>query len=254
MRRDHYISFCHQKVFPIFQAVALIILPLLSACGAPINVPLLAPEEIPHLEAAGNFPHRIYRIEPGDSLQIRYTFHHEMNQEVIVQPDGKITATLVGEVAAAGMTTAALEKLLVGQTSDRLLNPEVVVSISRFAERNIYIGGEVGKPGIVPYQKGLSPLQAIIAAGGFKDTAQPESVILIRTGGSDNNIVSRRLNLTEAITDGIKEPIYLAPHDVVFVPKSAIADVNLWVQQHITDIIGPFFRGVGGTMGYRLNQ
>lgn len=245
MRRDHYISFCHRRGFPNLLVLGLIILPLLWGCASTITVPPLVSEDLPRFEAAGNFPHNIYRIEPNDALQIRYPYHSEMNQGdadrgkgLVVQPDGKITAIMVGEITVAGMTTTELEKLLVERTSDRLRNPEVVVSIASFAEKNVYIGGEVGRPGMVPYRKGLSTLQAIIAAGGFLETAQKESVVLVRTGGSENNFISRKLNLGEAITDGVREPFYLAPHDVIYVPKTGIAEADLWVKQHITELFG----------------
>ena len=228
-----------QSCSRFFQLLVLFTFPVLWACGSSVTVPALAPEEIPSIEAAGNFPHKKYRIEPGDTIQISYTFHADMNQGELVRPDGKITAKMVGEVVVAGMTTAQLEKLLVERTSDRLRDPEVGVSVTKFAEKSVYIGGEIGRPGKVSYRKGLTPLQAIIEAGGFEVTAQTDSVILIRTGNSKNEIISRKLNLADVITDGIKEPLYLAPHDVVYVPRTAIGDANIWVKQHITDLF-PF--------------
>lgn len=230
-------------------SITILIAPLLWSCGTPINVQPLVPEEIPSLEAAGNFPHKEYRIEPGDTLSIKYTFHPEMNQEVTVLPDGKINAQMVGEIIVAGMTTTRLEKLCVERTSDRLRNPEVVVSISKFVDKNVYIGGEVGKPGTLPYKKDLTPLQAIIASGGFLTSAQVDSVILVRSGGSENKYIARKLNLGEVVHDGVKEPLFLAPNDVVFVPRTGIADANLWVKEHFTDLIGPFLKP---PMGYKF--
>jgi hypothetical protein len=134
-------------------------------------VPELAQEDIPRLQELANFPHQTYRIEAGNELPIKYTFHSEMNQEVAVQPDGRLV-------------------------SDRLKRPEVVVSISTFVDRFVYVGGEVGKPGTVPYRNGLTPLQAVVATGGFKDVARTDSVILVRAGKTENTFVSRKLNLT----------------------------------------------------------
>jgi protein involved in polysaccharide export with SLBB domain len=122
------------------------------------------------------------------------------------------------------------------------------VDITRFGEKNVFVGGEVGKPGLVPYREGLSPLQAITAAGGFRTTARTDSVILVRTGEGDA-FVSRKLNLAATVTDGIKEPISLAPHDVLYVPRTPIADANLWVEQHITGLF-PFLGNIGA--GYRI--
>ena len=211
----------------------------LSGCGAPINVQPLTPADIPLVQAAGSFPHEKYVIVPDDTIQIRYTFHPEMSQDVVVQPDGKITATLVGQIIVAGMTTAKLEESLVEKTSDQLRRPEVVVGITKFAERNVYIGGEVGKPGLVRYRQGLTPLQAVIASGGFLDSARADSVVLIRGGDSGSEVISRKLNLSESVTEAIKEPLFLAPQDVVYVPKTSIAEANFWVKQHITDLF-PF--------------
>jgi protein involved in polysaccharide export with SLBB domain len=230
-------------------AIVGFVLPILFGCGAPVTVPALTPDEVPGFDAAANFPHHIYRIEPGDTLQVRYTFHPEMNQEAIVLPDGKIAAHLAGEIMVAGMTTSQLQNFLAERTSDNLRDPEIIVSITKFAERSIYIGGEVDKPGAIPYRRGLSPLQAIIAAGGFRTSAQTDSVILVRAAGPNEKFISRKLNLTESIADGVKEPVYLAPHDVVYVPKTSIAEADLWVKQHITDLLPFLFPSVGATSG-----
>ena len=230
---------------------ALVVAPLffVSACGAPINVKPLTSEDISSLQSAGKDADEKYIILPGDTLQIRYTFHPEMNQEVAVQPDGKITVSLLGAIAVGGLTTTRVGQLIVEKSSDQLRSPEVVVNITRFAERNVYVGGEVKKEGMVRYRKGLTPLQAIIAAGGLTDSARADSVILVRrTGESDEDTISRKLNLVESVTEG-KEIIFLAAEDIVYVPKSSIAEANLWVKQHITDLF-PFFKGSAG-VSYR---
>jgi len=208
-------------------------------CGAEIKVPPLTVAEASRMETESNYARQTYRIEPGDSLNIRYTFHPEMNQEEIVRPDGKISALLVGEISVVGLTAAELSKLLVEQTSHRLRDPEVIVDLVRSSEKTIYVGGEVGRPSAVPYREGLSPLQAILAAGGFRDTARLDSIILVRAQGQEKDYISRKINLEEVILDGGKELIVLAPQDVIFVPRTAIANANIWVRQHIKDLL-PF--------------
>jgi protein involved in polysaccharide export with SLBB domain len=227
--------------------VLLSLMEVLTGCGAPIGVPELKPEEISRVEASGNYPHQNYRIEPGDTLRIKYTFHPEMDQQgMVVRPDGKITATLVGEIEVADLTTTELEKLLVKRTSDRLRDPEVIVTVDKFAEKQVYVGGEVRKPGTIPYRKDLTPLQAVIAAGGFESSARLDSVILVRKGKGNNpeDFIARKLDLKEVVTNGADEPIFLAPHDVVFVPRTPIANANLWVRQYITDLFLVGFRPI----------
>jgi polysaccharide export outer membrane protein len=226
----------NHKSFSSIRRAILLLSSLLCACGPNISVPALTPDEVPHIEEIGNYPHTIYHIEPGDTLQISFPFHPEMKQQTVVQPDGQISATLVGPVVVAGLTTAEVEAILKERTSNRLRDPEVVVTISDFAPRSIYVSGEVGKPGLIPYQKDLTPFQAITAAGGFNDEARAESVILIRTGVNDE-VVTRKLNLMEPVTDGSKELLHLAPHDILYVPKTPIANAGLWVKQHIRDLL-----------------
>jgi len=238
----------------IFGISGIMVSMLLSAwsCGAPINVQPLTPADIPLMHAAGKYPHEQYLIVPEDTLRITYTFHPEMKQDVLVQPDGKITANLAGEVKAGGMTTTQLEQYLAQKTSAVLRDPEVVVTIAQFAERYVYIGGEVRKAGQIPYRKGLTPIQAIIAAGGLLDSARTDSIILMRPGDLGADFVSRKLDINESIGQGDKEPLFLAPYDVVWVPRSSIAEANLWVRQYISDLF-PFLRSSAGVT-YRPGQ
>jgi protein involved in polysaccharide export with SLBB domain len=144
----------------------------------------------------------------------------------------------------AGLTKDQLGKRLAEETSGQLKDPEVVVSVIRFGEKRVYVAGEVARPGAIPYRRGLTPLQAITTSGGFRDTARYDSVILVRTGGSESKFIARKLNLLQSTNDGVREPVLLAPDDVVFVPRTEVADGNIWVRQHITDMI-PLFRGLG---------
>jgi protein involved in polysaccharide export with SLBB domain len=232
------------RILSLFLRIGVFFTLLTLGCGAKITVPPLLPEDIPQIEAAGNYPHLNYRLEPGDTIQIGYPFHPEFDQnDLTILPDGKIMAALVGETFVAGMKAAELEKILVERTSHRLRDPEVIVNVTKYAPKSVYVSGEVRRPGTFPYRKDLTPLQAISEAGGFLDTALVDSVILIRTGGEEKNFVSRKLDLATVVTNGDEELLTLAPHDVVFVPRTPIANANIWVKQHLTDLV-PFTRVV----------
>jgi protein involved in polysaccharide export with SLBB domain len=209
-------------------------------CGPAVNSRPLSSHEIASLREEAQ--QRLYRILPGDTLAIDYPYHPEMKQQEVVRPDGTITATLAGELPVAGLTTAQLEQRLVRATSEELKNPEVVVRIAQFAERRVFVGGEVGKPGPVTFQVGLTPFQAIVAAGGLRDTARLDSVVLVRTDGAGQIVMNRTLDLERLVADGAGEMVPLAPQDVLYVPRTAIANANVWVRQHVTELF-PFIRG-----------
>jgi protein involved in polysaccharide export with SLBB domain len=223
-------------------ALTAVLALLVTACTS-VKVPPLADADLPRLDAAANFPHRGYAIEAGDTLQVRYTFHQELNQEAVVQPDGKVHLHHVGDLEVAGRSPREVEALLVEKTSTRLRQPEIVVGITKYSDKTVYIGGEVGKPGFIPYRRDMTALQAVIAVGGFKDSARTDTVVLVRMGSTPEQYMSRTLDLSKTTHGGAREPLSLAPHDVLFVPRSRVADANLWVKQYIGDMI-PLFRGV----------
>jgi hypothetical protein len=79
-------------------------------------------------------------------------------------------------------------------------------------------------------------MQAIFERGGFTYTAQVDSVVLIRDGASDAPKIGR-LNLNDAMENGVAESVALLDNDVLYVPMSGIGRADLWVKQNIKDLI-----------------
>jgi protein involved in polysaccharide export with SLBB domain len=239
--------------FPAFIAPLVSLLALVCGCGPAITVPELSPAEVPRMDALGGPAAGIYRVEPGDSLDIHYTFHDEMNQKETVRPDGRIRAAQVGEIPVAGLTTREIAAALAARTGGELRDPEVVVTIASYAPRTVYVAGEVDKPGPIPFRRGLTALQAIAQAGGLKETALASTVVLVRPAGTEGRTLSRTLDLDRALHEGAREPLFLAPRDVVFVPRTGVAEADIWVHQHFTKLV-PLFNGAGiGSVNVRGN-
>ena len=72
-----------------------------------------------------------YRIQSGDELHVRFTYQPELNDQIPVRPDGRISLATTGELIAVGMTPAELERLVERKSSGRLRKPEVVVVVTR---------------------------------------------------------------------------------------------------------------------------
>jgi hypothetical protein len=79
-------------------------------------------------------------------------------------------------------------------------------------------------------------MQAIFERGGFTYSAQVDSVILIRDAASESPKIGR-LNINQAIEGGVPEPVTLLDNDVIYVPMSGIGRADLWVSQHIRELI-----------------
>src|SRR5690606_40189920 len=97
----------------------------------------------------------------------------------------------------------------------------------------------------LPSQIGV--LQAVISAGGFLPTAREDGVILIRRT-PDNRAAMRVVNVEEILDRGaLHEDIPLRPFDVVYVPRSGIAQVGWFVDQYIRSIL-PLEPGISYTL------
>jgi polysaccharide export outer membrane protein len=179
-----------------------------------------------------------YKLVPNDQLSIRFPYHPESDPKGIVSvgPDGLILLEGIGSIPAVGLTPEQLAKVIAEKSSGRLKDPEVLVTVGGYAQKRVYVGGQVKGPGVVILQDNLTPLQAIFERGGFTDIAQIDSVVLIRDANSQNPKIGR-INLHQAMENAIPEKITLLPNDIVYVPMTGIARADLWVKQHIRDLI-----------------
>ena len=172
-----------------------------------------------------------YRVQVNDVLEFLFFKSTELNQARTVGPDGEVALQLIGAVRVAGRTVAEITDEVTTRYSRELVQPQVTVAVKEYSGLKVYVGGEVNTPGIQIYRGGLSALQAIVAAGGFKNTASLGSVILIRKGGGGQP-TGARVDLSRVLKHAeFERDIALAPSDIVFVPRSGIANVNLFVEQ-----------------------
>jgi protein involved in polysaccharide export with SLBB domain len=211
-------------------ALFLFLLPIMvCACTPAVRNPV----SIQSVQWLTEGPAREYRINPGDQLELKFFYNAELNELVTVRPDGRISLQLVNEIKVAGLTPAELREQLKEIYSKDIDNPEIAVIVRTFSAQRVYVDGEVTKPGLVPLTDLMTTMQAISQAGGMKETARRDEVILIRVG-EGNRAVSTMLNLELAI-DGtdMKQDMQLASNDIIYVPRSHISNVNLWVDQYI---------------------
>jgi len=193
-----------------------------------------------------------YMIQPGDQLDIKFFYNPEINETVTVRPDGKISLQLVDEVQAAGLKPSQLDADLTEKYSHELKKPMIAVIVKSFEGQRIYVGGEVNRQGLIKLTGGMTPLQAVLDAGGFKETANPESAIVIRKG-LGNKPVPIEMNLADAMQGKNSSAHFLLQSsDIIYVPKSAIAKANKFVNQYIEKLL--LYRGVSLGFSYQVNR
>lgn len=122
----------------------------------------------------------VYRLNPGDKLEITVWEEEKLKQEVVVLPDGTISFPLVGHVAAAGKTTEDLVKVLRERLSKFIPDSEINVRLLAAAGNMIYVTGEVARPGPFMMTRPTDVMQAISMAGGLTKFAKKNSIKVLR--------------------------------------------------------------------------
>lgn len=211
----------------------------LAACsGVPENLPA-APMTPADVSYTTDLPP--YRIQVGDVLEVRLLLNPELNEEVTVRPDGNISTTIATNERAYGKTVDELATALRRDYSHDLQNPRVNVVLRSFAPTRVYVGGEVNTPGeFITVGPTLSLSQVIARAGGLKLTSQDSKIFIIRRGPGDKpEFLSTKYDGVQHATSN--EDVRLAPYDVVYVPKSGIAEVYKFYNQYIQQFANPSF-------------
>ena len=196
---------------------------------------------------------RPYEVQVGDTLAINFFKTTDLDQERTVGPGGDIFLPLVGRVKVVHRTIEDITRELTERYSTEMVNPQVTVSVQEFSGLQIYVAGEVLRPGIQTYQGRLSLVQAIMAAGGFTDRARWKEVLLIRRG-QDDQPVGAIVNVKQIVRKGgFTHDVPLAPLDTIYVHHKKIVNVNLFVRQYISDNLPRFGEWFYWIPAYRSN-
>jgi len=162
-----------------------------------------------------------YVIGPLDTVNIIVWRNPELSMVVPVRPDGKITAPLVDDLVAQGKTPTALAKELEKALGKFIREPVVTVVVTNFTgptSEQIRVIGEAAKPQVLPFRKGLTLLDVMIAVGGLTPFADGNRATISR-GAEGGKSYSVRLR--DLVTRGeISANVEMRPGDILIIPQS----------------------------------
>ncbi len=187
---------------------------------------------------------KTYTLGIGDTLSIKLLYNSELNSDVKVRPDGKISLPLIDEVVAAGQTPSQLKALIRDQYAKKLDSeempevtvivqdfkiPELNVSLVSSASQIVFVGGEVNQPRVINMKGPMKMLNAITLAGGVSKNASVDSITLIRY--SDPDVANVHLLDMNLVLAGETPDVVLKPYDIVYVPQMPIAKTDIFMQR-----------------------
>jgi polysaccharide export outer membrane protein len=189
---------------PVFALLGALI--LASSCNSPHQ----AGGGNPKLPEAGS----VANLRSGDSLVITLQGVPDPTANTLqIDEQGLVTLPYIGQVGAAGTTTASLSQKIREAYVSKKIYTTVDVSVS-VTERYVYVGGEVGRPGRIIWTPDLTVTKAVQAAGGFTLYAKEAHINLVR------DRVAYDIDATLAQKSPMEDP-RLMPGDSIQVPKSA---------------------------------
>ena len=203
------------------------------ACAArtPVKAPVHSPTTFPE---ATRQP---YRLQVGDQIAVRFWGNPQLDQDIVIRPDGMISLPFVDEVEAVGTTPSDLKAQLTTLYKSELATPDISVIVRRAVGQDFFIGGEITRSGSFPVEGGITLYQAILQAGGFRETARRDSVIVIRTVPSGERIAAK-VNMRPIISGkdtGVD--FVLQAEDMVFVPRVKVLAISDFIQRYFYDLL-----------------
>lgn len=182
---------------------ALSFAPAGPACGQEVPAAVVETSAVPR-----------YVIGPSDVLQITVWKEPELTRDLTVRLDGMITVPLLGDVVAAGRTPTQLADSLAQDLKQYIETPKVTVGVAQTNSARFYIVGLVSKSGEYLMSGRMTVLQALALAGGFRDFAKSDNIVIVRR---DQTVIPVNY---KRITDGrdLSQNVLLLPEDTIVVP------------------------------------
>lgn len=178
-----------------------------------------------------------YTLYPGDAVELAVYSAPSLSRTLTVAPDGRIHPPLVPPIMAAGRSISTVEAEVLAALDQELRDPQLDLRPASFASQRIFIGGEVGSPGVFELPGDIGALEAVVMSGGWLETADPARVMVLRRG-PDGGVMTRRVDLLRgADNPEFADNMRLERFDVIFVPRSGIANLNLFVRQYLREAL-----------------
>jgi len=180
-----------------------------------------ATQDLPSAPAKAAAPDYLYKIGPGDVLQISVWRHPELSASLPVRPDGKITSPLIEDMIAIGRTPAELAREIEDKLKKFIRDPSVTIAVTSFVgntSAQVRVVGQAAKPAAINYKQGMTLLDVMISVGGITDMAAGNRAVLIRQGEGGKQYAVRLRDLLKG--GDVSANVELLPGDVIMIPES----------------------------------
>lgn len=199
-------------------AICAVFTLLISACATPDGSSHI---QEPTADAQSTGP-ASYRIGVDDVIEVNVWRNTELSKSMPVRPDGKISLPLIGDVQAGGRTPDEVAADIRERLAVYVRDPNVTVILTELRNHEyisrVRVTGAVETPMSLPYQQGMTVLDAVLAAGGINEFAAPDRARLYRRAQDSTEVLD--IQLGGILHEGKLGTNYvLRPGDIITVPE-----------------------------------
>jgi protein involved in polysaccharide export with SLBB domain len=130
-------------------------------------------------------------------------------------------------------TLTEIEGLLREELTKVIISPGVYVTLAESRSARVFIFGEVGRQGPLPYHDGLSLGQALSFVGINWATAKTETVRVVRGSLDDPSLYD--IDFDNVLAAGDPD-LFLEPGDMVFVPALYVTRLDRYTNQLLSPL------------------
>jgi protein involved in polysaccharide export with SLBB domain len=213
-------------------AIAGLLLGLAAACAP----------EAPKLAGPGVVPGGVplsdeHVLGPGDEFELRFPFYPDLNDRVIVGPDGRLSLQLIDTVAVGGLSVGEATRLVNQRYAEVIRDPQATITLRAYAPQQIFVDGWVANPGLVRSDVPLTVSRAIAQAGGTKSGAHTDAILVLRRT-PDGMVHYYQVALGNYAGAAAEDPL-LSTYDVVYVPKNLMGAIGDFLANYVKNV--PFY-------------
>jgi len=181
--------------------------------------------------ATQQYTRPLYTVGIGDVLTVRLREGVKLSEyDATVMSTGTIVISFI-EVKAAGHTIPEIREQAQKELGKYIRDFSVDLIPKEWREKKIIVLGEVEKPGVYNFSAGMTTVQAIALAGGYKNTAVLSDTRIVRGNLDNPELIQVDLHKTAKGKD--TRDVLLAQNDVIFVPRSTIGDWNNFINLYL---------------------
>jgi len=164
----------------------------------------------------------LYKLGINDVINIKVEGHDDLSFLSHISIDGTISFPNLGSIYVKDRTLAEVEEEITRKlAAGYIKHPVVTISLMQTSSKRVYIHGEVGLTGAIPFEKDMTVVMALSLARGIRDTGLYGTVKVRRAEGRGGYRTIGESGLYKGVIKNKNiEDMLLRSDDIVIVERS----------------------------------